>query len=392
MEDTVQLRNPIDTNTLPVISCIETRIVDLPTTRIHKLSNTQIQHQSIVLIRAFLSDGTVGYGEAATLGGPRWSEESVESIKSVIDTYLAPALIGKSAAAFEANARIMGKAAARNNSAKAGVEAAMYDAMGKSIGLSAQQFLGGANRDKIEVLWAMASGDADQEIEEARGKFAAREHRRFKIKIGFATPREDLVRLNRIVEALPECEIVVDVNQGWTEATAKRWIPALEELGVALIEQPLPAGQMAALARITSRSTVPIMIDEGAFSHADIARAGAIHAADVLSLKLVKSGGLMAMREAASIARAHGLELYGGCLLESGLGAAAHLMVLATLPELAWGTEHFGPRILRTDILDSGGIEFRDFALHVPQGPGLGVRIDEALLDDLSRTGWQANG
>lgn len=378
-----------DAREMPSIASVETRIVDVPTTRPHKLSNTAIQHQSYTLVRIVLSDGAIGYGECATLGGPRWSEESVESIKSVIDTYLASALLGQPAAAFEANTIRMGKAAARNFSAKAGVDAAMFDAVGHSLELPAHQFLGGAVRSSFDVIWTMASGDADQEIEEAKAKLAAREHRSFKIKIGFQSPEDDIRRLTRLVEALPETKLIIDINQGWSEAIARRFMPRLAELGVALVEQPLPAGQMEALARVTAASRVPIMIDEGAFTPAEVAQAGALHAADVISLKLVKSGGLFNLKRIAGTAAANGMELYGGCLLESGLGAAAHLAVFSTLPSLEWGTEHFGPKILVQDIVTSGP-KFKDFEIHLPEGPGLGVTLDETLVDSLARTGWTA--
>ncbi|MBD9527699.1 muconate/chloromuconate family cycloisomerase [Paracoccus sp. PAR01] len=366
------------------IVAVETTIVDVPTTRRHRLSNTEVTHQSYVIARASLSDGTVGYGEAATLGGPRWAEESVEAIKANIDTYLAPAVLGANALDFEANSAAMKRAASRNNAARAAVDAALYDAAGKSLGLPASQFLGGAVRDRIEVLWALASGDADQEIEEAQGKLAAREHRRFKIKLGFHAPADDMKRLARIVEALPGCEIVCDVNQAWSEATAIRYLPRLAELGIVLIEQPLRPGLVEATARIARRSAIPIMTDEAAFTGAEIVAQATAAAGSVYSLKLVKSGGLMDLKRAGGIAQACGMELYGGCLLETGLGAAAHLAVFATLPTLEWGCEHFGPKIVKTDIVRPS-LTFRDFHIHCPTGPGLGVQVDEDALAAMTR-------
>lgn len=368
------------------IVAVETVIVDVPTARQHRLSNTEITVQSYVIVKVALADGTLGYGEAATLGGPRWAEESVEAIKANIDSYLAPAVLGRSALSFEANQLAMQMAASRNNAARAGVDAALFDAAGKSLGLPAHQLLGGALRDRIEVLWALASGDADQEIEEARAKLAAREHRRFKIKLGFHSPAEDMARLARIVAALPGCEIVCDVNQGWSEATAIRYVPQLAELGVVLIEQPLRPGLAAATARVAARSPIPIMTDEAAFTGPEIVAQAMAGAGSVYSLKLVKSGGLMELKRAAAIAQACGMELYGGCLLETGLGAAAHLAVFSTLPRLEWGCEHFGPRIVKTD-LTNGEVVFRDFHIHCPSGPGLGVTINETALRSLTRKG-----
>ncbi|MEQ5870953.1 muconate/chloromuconate family cycloisomerase [Sagittula sp. NFXS13] len=367
------------------ITSLETRIVDCITTRRHKLSNTEITHQSFVIVEATLADGTTGWGEASTLGGPRWSEESVEAIKANIDTYLAPTLIGQPAQAFEANALRMKKAVSRNTSARAAIESALYDAAGKSMGLPATTFLGGPVRDKIEVLWALASGDADQEIEEARTKLAAREHRRFKIKLGFYDPKQDMIRLRKIMTSMPEgTEMVVDINQGWTEATFIRYAPELADMGIALIEQPLKPGLLDATARVAQRSPIPIMTDEAAFSTQELVQNATAATGSVYSLKLVKSGGLMEMKRAAAVASAFGMELYGGCLLESGIGAAAHLAVFATLPQLEWGCEHFGPRILKNDLAKSG-LHFQDFHIHLPAGPGLGIEIDRDALDDATR-------
>ncbi len=366
------------------IAAIETLIVDCPTTRRHRLSNTEISLQSCVIVKAMLKDGTLGLGEAATLGGPRWAEESVEAIKANIDTYLAPGLLGRNALDFERNAAAMVKAAHRNNAARGAVESALFDAAGKSLGLPVSQFLGGAVRDRIEVLWALASGDAEQEIEEARAKLAAREHRRFKIKLGFHSPAQDMARLIRIAEALPGCELICDVNQGWSEATAIRYLPRLAELGIALIEQPLRPGLLAATARVARRSAVPVMIDEAAFTGPEIVANATAAAGSVYSLKLVKSGGLLELKRAAGVAQACGLELYGGCLLETGIGAAAHLAVFSTLPRLEWGCEHFGPRILKTD-LTNGEIVFRDFHIHCPQGPGLGIGLNEDAVRAMRR-------
>ncbi len=368
-----------------MIKALETRIVDCVTTRRHKLSNTEITHQSFVIVEATLGDGTVGYGEASTLGGPRWSEESVEAIKANIDAYIAPALIGQDAALFEANALRMAKAVSRNTSARAAVESALYDAVGKSLNLPAAAFLGGVVRDRIEVLWALASGDADQEIEEAKAKLAAREHRRFKIKLGFYDPAQDMVRLRKVMGSMPEgTEMVVDVNQGWSEATAIRYLPELAEMGVVLVEQPLRPGMMAATARIAARSAIPLMTDEAAFSTPELVQNGMAATGSVYSLKLVKSGGMLELKRAAGVAQAFGMELYGGCLLESGIGAAAHVAVFSTLPTLEWGCEHFGSRILKQD-LTSSGLVFRDFHIEVPQGPGLGIEVDHDALRDATR-------
>lgn len=365
---------------------IKTTIVDVPTVRKHKLSSLSVTAQSYVIVQLRLANGVTGIGEAATLGGPRWSEESVESIKATIDTYLTPALIGAAADRFVVAGSRMDEAAKRNNAAKGAVQSALFDAVGKTLGISAVQMLGGAVRDSVPVLWTLASGDPVQEIEEAERKIAARLHNTFKVKIGALTPAADMARMRRLAAALEgRATLIVDANQAWDETTALRCLPVLAEIGVTLVEQPLPAWNIAGMARLRARCTVPLMADECVFSThdmLDVVRAGA---ADVVSLKLVKHGGLLATRDVAAVASAAGIGLYGGCLLESSIGAAAHLQVFAGLRDLVWGCEHFGPQILTGDLVTEP-LRFENFHIHLPAGPGLGVTLDPEQLRRYART------
>ena len=125
------------------VADIRSTIVDVPTVRQHKLSQLAVSAQSYVIVEIRLANGATGVGEAATLGGPRWSEESVEGIKAVIDAHLAPAVLGADASRFEAAAARMDAAAKRNNAAKAAIESALFDAVGRTLGVPAVQLLGG---------------------------------------------------------------------------------------------------------------------------------------------------------------------------------------------------------------------------------------------------------
>jgi muconate cycloisomerase len=368
------------------IRSVRSTIVDVPTVRRHQLSSLTVTAQSSVIVEVRLANGVEGVGEAATLGGPRWSEESVESIKATIDTYLAPALDGLAADRFETAAAHMDAAARRNNAAKAAVETALFDAVGKTLGLPAVLLLGGAVRECFPVRWTLASGDPGQEIEEGEEKIAARLHDTFKVKIGAQSPHADLARLRRLASALEgRASLIADANQAWDETTALRCLPVLAELGVQLLEQPLPAWNVPGMARVRNRSAVPLMADECVFSTHDMLAVASAAAADVVSLKLVKHGGLANMRKVAAIAEAAGIGLYGGCLLETSIGAAAHLQVFAGLRELGWGCEHFGPQIL-TDDLVTEPLRFEDFRVHLPQGPGIGVTLDKDKLRRYARS------
>ncbi len=368
------------------VASITSTIVDVPTVRRHKLSNTSVSAQSYVIVQVQLANGVEGVGEAATLGGPRWSEESVEGIKATVDTYLAPAIMGRRADLIEAAGAQMDRAAKRNNAAKAAVETALWDALGRTLGLPVTTLLGGAVRDRVPVLWTLASGDPVQEVEEANRKLEARLHRTFKVKIGAQEPAADMARMRHLAQALEgRAELIVDANQAWDGTVSARCLPQLDEIGVRLVEQPVPAWNLAAMARLRARPhTPPLLADECVFTVHDMLAVGAAGAADAVSLKLVKHGGLLGLKRVAAVAEAAGIALYGGCLLESSVGAAAHLQAFATLRELAWGCEHFGPQILVGDLVTEP-LRFADFHVHLPTGPGIGVVLDQDKLRAYAR-------
>jgi muconate cycloisomerase len=383
MQDNVIV--PADLRRDLAIEAITTTIVDVPTVRRHKLSQTSVTAQSYVIVELHLANGVTGIGEAATLGGPRWSEESVEAIKANIDAYLAPPLLGLSADRFtDAGAR-MDAAAKRNNAAKAAIDTALFDAVGKTLDVPAALLLGGIVRDRFPVLWTLASGDPGQEVAEAEAKLAARLHNTFKVKIGAQTPEADLARLRRLTGELQgRASFIVDANQAWDETTAVRCLPALAEMGVRLVEQPLPAWNIQGMARVRTRSIVPLMADESVFSPHDMLDVARAAAADAVSLKLVKHASLLNLRNVAAVAEAAGIGLYGGCLLESSIGAAAHLHAFAGLRTLEWGCEHFGPQILTDDLVQEP-LRFADFHIHLPAGPGIGVTLDRDKLRRYAR-------
>ena len=176
-------------------------------------------------------------------------------MKATIDAYLAPALIGAAADRFEAAGIRMDEAAKRNNAAKAAIETRAVRRRRQDARVPAVSSLGGAVRDRVPVLWTLASGDPAQEIEEAEKKIAARLHNTFKVKIGAQSPEADMARLRRLASALEgRAELIVDANQAWDETTAVRCLPLLAEIGVRLVEQPLPAWNVAGMARLRAGS------------------------------------------------------------------------------------------------------------------------------------------
>ena len=368
-------------DTRPRIESIEALLVDLPTIRAHKLAMTTMSRQTLVIVRLLDSDGIVGLGEATTIGGLAYGEQSPEGIKSAIDTYIAPLLRGTDATNANAAMARVAKSVQGNSFAKSAVETALLDAQGQRLGLPIHALLGGAVRDALPVLWTLASGDAARDIEEAHALIEARRHRVFKLKIGAGEPAADIAHVQAIRRGLgDDVMLTVDVNQAWDEPTAVRGIAALEAAGVGLVEQPVASRNRRALARLAQRFDVPIMADEAVHDAIDAFDLAAAAAADVYALKISQAGGLWPTLRAAAVADAAGVALYGGTLLEGSIGSIAAAHAFAACPRLAFGTELFGPLLLKDDVVLERPV-YRDFELVLPQAPGLGIRLDTDKLD-----------
>ncbi|WP_025858018.1 muconate cycloisomerase family protein [Pseudomonas sp. CHM02] len=362
------------------IESIETIIVDLPTIRPHKLAMHTMQNQTLVIIRLRCADGIEGIGEATTIGGLSYGNESPDSIKVNIDRHFAPLLIGQDASNVNAAMLRLERSIRGNTFAKSGIESALLDALGKRLNLPVSELLGGRVRDALPVAWTLASGNTEKDIAEAEKMLDLRRHRIFKLKIGAGEVSHDLAHVIAIKKALGDrASVRVDVNQAWDEAVALRACKVLGDNGIDLIEQPISRNNRGGMARLNLSSPAPIMADESIECVEDAFNLAREGAASVFALKIAKNGGPRAVLRTAAIAEAAGIGLYGGTMLEGGIGTLASAHAFLTLSKLAWDTELFGPLLLTEDILTEAPV-YRDFQLHVSTAPGLGLAIDEERL------------
>ncbi|MDR5806604.1 muconate/chloromuconate family cycloisomerase [Caballeronia sp. LZ001] len=367
------------------IKRIETFLVDLPTIRPHKLSVATMHGQTLMLVKVFCSDGVIGIGEGTTIAGMAYGPESPESMKLAIDAYLAPAAIGRDATRVQDTMAYIGKLVKVSHFAKSALETALLDAHGKRLNVPVSELLGGRRRERLPVAWTLASGDTAKDIAEAGRMLDARRHKVFKLKIGAKELTTDIAHVAQIKRELGDRGAVrVDVNMAWSETQAAWAIPALADAGCELVEQPVASA--AALARLMRRFPVALMADEilqGPDSAFEIAK----HAgADVFAIKIEQTGGLFAAQRVAAIADAAGIELYGGTMLEGAFSTVASAHLFASFANLQWGTELFGPLLITEDILTQP-LEYSDFELTVPSGPGLGIELDEDKLKRFTRDG-----
>lgn len=369
------------------IDRIETTILDIPTIRGHVLSMATMRIQTAVLVRIRFSDGSEGLGEGTTIGGLSYGPESPESIVSAIDTYITPALLGRGANDVNGAIQLVDRLVKGNRIAKAAVEIALWDGLGKRLGVPVSRLFGGAVHSRLPVAWTLASGNSDTDIAEAQAMIEARRHNIFKLKIGKRDIEADIAHVARIKRAVGDAASVrVDVNQAWSLADARRGLRGLQEAGCELVEQPVPARHRKAMAELTRDHGIAVMADEALNGTEDALAVAAEHAADVFAVKVAQSGGLKRASEVIAIGQAAGLGLYGGTMLETGLGTAAALQLFATVETLHWGTEFFGPLLLTEDIL-AEPIAFRDFCVEIPAGPGIGATLDPDKIAFFRRDG-----
>ncbi|QAA98392.1 MULTISPECIES: muconate/chloromuconate family cycloisomerase [Agrobacterium tumefaciens complex] len=369
----------------PVIERIETFLVDLPTIRPHKLSVATMNGQTLMLVKVHCSDGFIGIGEGTTIGGLAYGGESPESMKLAVDAYFAPVMTGQDATRIQALMGRVGKMVKENRFAKCALETALLDAHGKRLGIPVSELLGGRRRDRLPVAWTLASGDTTKDIAEAEKMLDLRRHRIFKLKIGAKDIRVDIAHVAAIKRALGDRGAVrVDVNMAWSETEAAYGMAALADAGCELVEQPVAS--TAALSRLVRRFPVALMADESLTGPESAFEIAKVHGADVFAVKIEQSGGLFNAQRVAAIADSAGIGLYGGTMLEGAFGTIASAHVFSTFANLQWGTELFGPLLLTEEILLQP-LDYSNFELTIPNGPGLGIELDEERVAFFTRSG-----
>jgi muconate cycloisomerase len=304
--------------------------------------------------------------------------ETMESMTIAV-RYMAPALTGCAIAEVAHASGLMDQAMYGNHAAKAAIEMAWHDALGRVTGQPAYALLGGKRRERVPALWMLGTGNADTDVEEAKTKSAAG-YVAYKIKVGTDTPQADAERTRRICAALGTGKLIsADVNQGWTVEQAVMYVRAVAETTLDFLEQPVRGTDLAGMAQVAAASRIPIGFDEGAHSLADIARHHDMKAARGGSLKAIKLGGLRPVREAAVLCESLNMKVNLACkVAESAIGTAAVLHLAAAIPSLDWGVS-LTSQYLADDVVHVP-LSFASGHATVPAGTGLGVEVDEARV------------
>jgi len=335
-----------------------------------------------LIVRIETDDGVVGVGEAPVDIG--FFGETLEEVQAAIEDYLGPHLIGKDPLDREYLFELIDFRA--NGCAKSGIDLALHDLIGKVLGVPVSVLIGGSHRKRVPVAIEIAGGPADAMAAECVA-FMAKGVRAFKPKIG-GYPEEDAIRLREIRQAVgPDVSIRADANRGYSPKEAIRLCRLAEkyEVGLELLEQPVPEYDLRGMALVRRSVDTLIEADESCFTIHDAVNIIEHEAADVLNIKIAKAGGLYNAKRIAAIAKGAGLEVVLGTAFGVGPKVAAKL-------HLAASTEGIRDAVEFTELGLHGNLLAppwdstlalpldEDGCLPVPDGPGLGVVLDESAL------------
>lgn len=381
---------------MAVITKVESLLVQLPTRREHKWTGLTEPIGRYILVKVTDDEGRTGWGEAPALkdwGGEfgRYFGESPVITRAVVETYLAPAVLGLELGNFaELHAR-MDASIKGYPYAKAAVEFAVYDLTGRWLGVPVHTLLGGKARDRIPVTHSIGLISIDDAEKEVR-KVVSEGIRTIKIKVGVDRKR-DLEMVARVRAAVGEqVELCIDANEGYkTPGEAVMTVRAMEKYNLKYVEQPVMG--IEGLAAVASRIDPPVMADESAWNAHDVMQIVERRAAQIVSIYTTKPGGLYRAMEKAAVCRAAGIICNVNGSVETGVGnlanihlaAAAPAVTLSCVVPISTPAEFLGDDqtagIYYKDDLIAEAMSFVDGAIVVPTRPGMGIDVDEAKID-----------
>ncbi len=329
-----------------------------------------------VFVKITCEDGAAGWGQSVPI--PTWSYETPESVVSAIERYLAPPLIGRNPFDLAGIHEAMRKAIAPSFStgmpiAKAGIDLALHDLMGKLSRASLPELWGRKPLERVPLSWTVnvhTLAEAETIVQEGRTKG----YRHFNLKVA-PDPKFDLELCRLVRKAVPGTFLWIDANGGYDLATALKVAPKFADAGVDAFEQPIAANRLTGLRELKKQGAVPVILDEGVVSSIELVEFIKLDLLDGVAMKPARTAGLWDARKQVEIVQEAGLMFLGSGLTDPDVSLAASLQLYGAYglryPAALNGLQFLAGSYLRKPF------QLRDGALDVPVGPGLGVDVDE---------------
>ena len=336
-------------------------------------------YRNSVLVRLTDADGVTGWGQSVPI--PTWTYETPETVLSTLTNYLAAAVIGSDPAdpadVHERMNQVIRPAFSVGQPlCKAGIDLACYDLAGKQSGQSVGSILGGAGADSMVISWTSASPDLDRaQAQLEAGK--ARGFQNFNIKVGSPQTTEYDIELARMVRAFsPDGFLWADANTGYDTDTALAMLPKLADAGVDVLESPLPPSAIRGYQALKQNGALPVLMDEGILSVAEVEEFIALGMMDGIAMKPARNAGIYPSWQIIRRLKEEGMMVLGSGLTDPdlSLAAALHLFSRAGISTpLA-----LNGRQLLEGWLSGQALELDGQTLRVPDGPGLGLVLDDS--------------
>jgi L-alanine-DL-glutamate epimerase-like enolase superfamily enzyme len=380
------------------ITKIECIPVSIPFAKPMKMGLGTAAGSDAVIIKIHTDEGITGICETGDTS-PWYMGESQESIMFNVNNVLGPQiLLGEDPFNIDQIVAKMDRAAKVNNQAKAVVDYALHDIMGKALGVPVYKLLGGLSNEKIPLAFVMSSGTAEEVSDEGHSLVKAG-FKTLKLKVGTKSIEEDVEMLGALRKAVGnDIKIVTDTNGGWNYFQALQFLRKAVKYDLYLSEQPVPWWDIDGLARLRRKVDVPVFADESAAELSDLLKLIQRDAVDGFFLKVPKAGGILKSQKWITIAKAAGFMVMCGCMINTGLGAAAEAHLLAATEWMSKiEQEAIGPLNLYnrpdtvsppiTNDLAINVPRYENGYLYPPDGPGLGVELNEAAVKQFATHG-----
>jgi len=351
-----------------------------------------------VVVKIHTDEGITGICETGDTS-PWYMGESQDSIMHNINKVYGPqVLLGEDPFNIEKIVAGMDKAAKLNNQSKAVIDYCIHDIMGKALKVPVYKLLGGLSNPKIALAFVMSSGTIAEVTAEGKSLIKAG-YKALKLKVGAKSIQEDLDMVGALRDAVgKDIKIMTDTNGGWTYFQALQFLKEAVKYNLFLAEQPIPWWDIDGLARLHAKVDVPIFADEAAAELNDLHKLLKPDAVDGFFLKVPKAGGIHKSQKWVAIAKAADMMVMCGCMIDSGLGAAANAHFLAATEWMGKiEQEAIGPLNLYNipdtvskplkDDLATKVLRYENGYLYPPDGVGLGVELNEDAVKKFATPG-----
>ncbi|OPJ56546.1 dipeptide epimerase [Clostridium oryzae] len=349
---------------------IKLKEISVPLKKPFKTALRTVNSVEDIIVEVLTDTGNTGYGEApptAVITG-----DTKGSITAAINEVIKPSLIGMEVDNFESLMSKLDKCIVKNTSAKAAVDIALYDLYGQLYGIPVYKMLGGY-RNRIVTDITISVNDPEQMAKDSVEAMNLG-YKTLKIKVG-KDSKLDIERLKVVRKAVGyDIDLRIDANQGWKPKEAVYILKKMEDAGlnIEFVEQPVQAHDFEGLKFVSDNVYIPVMADESVFSPMDAATIMQMRAADLVNIKLMKTGGIHNALKICSLAEIYGVECMIGCMLEAkvSVNAAVHL---AAAKSVITKIDLDGPVLCSEDPI-LGGAVFNESIITVGEGAGFGVK------------------